>query len=107
MGERLVPLSRTKLIRRFKDLGWNGPHRGRRHDTMHKAGQRPLTIPNNHSGDVKRTNWRTAEAGRSVPSRVVHLLMATVEARAVARVSRIELRGTLSCVVRRTGCRRP
>ena len=24
MGERLVPLSRTKLIRRFKDLGWNG-----------------------------------------------------------------------------------
>ncbi len=54
MGERLVPLSRTKLIRRFKDLGWSRPHRGRRHDTMYKEGRRPLTIPNNHSGDVSK-----------------------------------------------------
>ena len=54
MGERLVPLSRTKLIRRFKDLGWSGPHRGRKHDTIYKEGRRPLTIPNNHSGDVSK-----------------------------------------------------
>ena len=53
MGDKLVPLSRVKLIRRFRDLGWSGPHHGSKHETMYKNGV-PLTIPNSHRGDISK-----------------------------------------------------
>ncbi len=44
---RLHPISRSDLIRRLKQLGWEGPYSGGRHQYLVK-GSRQLTIPNPH-----------------------------------------------------------
>ena len=31
MGQRLAPISRVRLIQRFKNLGWEGPFKGSSH----------------------------------------------------------------------------
>jgi predicted RNA binding protein YcfA (HicA-like mRNA interferase family) len=47
------PVSRRELIRRFQELGWNGPFPGGRHALM----RNPFTgvkvpVPNPHRGDI-------------------------------------------------------
>lgn len=51
MSRRLVPVSRSELIRRFRRLGWEGPRSGRRHDFMQR-GNKKVRIPNPHRGDI-------------------------------------------------------
>jgi predicted RNA binding protein YcfA (HicA-like mRNA interferase family) len=47
-----MPISRRKLIRRFRQLGFSGPFSGGRHQFMVK-GDLKIRIPNPHgSGDV-------------------------------------------------------
>ena len=68
MSQKLAPISRVKLIQRFKNLGWEGPFKGSKHDTMYKDGV-AITIPNNHrSEDISvgllRTILRNAGISR-------------------------------------------
>lgn len=43
--------SRLDLVRRFRELGWEGPYSGTNHQFMSKA-ERKVRIPNPHSGDI-------------------------------------------------------
>lgn len=45
------PVSRTRLIRSLRALGFEGPLPGGRHEFMVRAGQR-VVIPNPHAGDI-------------------------------------------------------
>lgn len=51
MSQRLTPVSRTELIARFRQLGWDGPRRGGNHAYM-THGPRKVRIPNPHRGDI-------------------------------------------------------
>lgn len=44
---KLVPVTRTDLIRRLRALGWAGPYSGTKHQHMIR-GSVQLTIPNPH-----------------------------------------------------------
>jgi len=68
MAQRLTPISRVKLIQRFKNLGWEGPFKGSKHETMYKDGV-AITIPNNHRSEeisvgLLRTILRSADLSR-------------------------------------------
>ena len=70
MAARLTPLSRRELIRRLRQLGFDGPYTGGRHVFMLRGNQR-LTIPNLHrrkigvdllqrilkQGEISREKW--------------------------------------------------
>ncbi len=45
------PISRRELIRRFRELGFEGPIPGSKHGTMRKD-LVSVTIPNPHQGDI-------------------------------------------------------
>jgi predicted RNA binding protein YcfA (HicA-like mRNA interferase family) len=45
------PLPRRKLVRGLRDLGFEGPFTGGRHEFMVKA-ELVVTIPNPHGGDI-------------------------------------------------------
>lgn len=45
------PISRRELIRHLKDLGFEGPYKGKKHDFMVKGDLTPR-IPNSHRGDI-------------------------------------------------------
>jgi predicted RNA binding protein YcfA (HicA-like mRNA interferase family) len=46
------PLSRRELIRKFRALGYTGPHAGKRHQFM-QLGTKKIRIPNPHgSADI-------------------------------------------------------
>lgn len=47
----LPPISRQKLIRNLRSLGFEGPYSGGSHQYMVKD-QKRLYIPNPHSGDI-------------------------------------------------------
>lgn len=47
MNLRLASVSRTELVKRFRQLGWEGPRSGKNHDLMVK-GSRKVPIPNRH-----------------------------------------------------------
>ena len=49
----LGPTSRRDLIRNLKDLGFDGPYSGGKHQYMVR-GQTRLRIPNPHQGDIGR-----------------------------------------------------
>jgi predicted RNA binding protein YcfA (HicA-like mRNA interferase family) len=49
----LGPISRRGLIRNLKDLGFDGPYSGGKHQYMIR-GQTRLRIPNPHQGDIGR-----------------------------------------------------
>ena len=51
MSQRLTPISRTVLIRRLHNLGFEGPIKGGKHSYMIRDGQK-LVIPNPHRGDI-------------------------------------------------------
>jgi predicted RNA binding protein YcfA (HicA-like mRNA interferase family) len=44
---RLLPITRSDLIKRLRVFGWEGPASGKRHEYMYK-GNVPLIIPNPH-----------------------------------------------------------
>lgn len=44
-------LSRRELIRKFRRLGFSGPHSGKKHQFM-KNGPLKIRIPNPHQGDT-------------------------------------------------------
>lgn len=48
---KLGPISRTKLIQRFKKLGFDGPFSGGSHMFM-SHGDLDVHIPNPHQGDI-------------------------------------------------------
>jgi predicted RNA binding protein YcfA (HicA-like mRNA interferase family) len=49
---RLSPIHRRDLIKRLRNLGWEGPFQGSKHQLMFK-GSRQLPIPNPHgSGEI-------------------------------------------------------
>jgi hypothetical protein len=45
------PISRRDLIKSLRELGFDGPSAGRRHDTMSR-GTTVIWIPNRHGGDI-------------------------------------------------------
>ncbi len=45
------PIKRRELIRYLKQLGFDGPYSGKRHEFMLK-GSLKLIIPNPHEGDI-------------------------------------------------------
>lgn len=45
------PVSRKEMIRRFRELGWEGPFPGGRHPHMAK-GPVNVPIPNEHRGEI-------------------------------------------------------
>lgn len=47
------PIKRADLIRYFRQLGFDGPTAGGKHDYMFKGSQK-ITIPNPHRGDVSK-----------------------------------------------------
>ena len=48
---RLAPVSRREFIRRLRDLGFDGPYTGGRHEFMLRADRR-LILPNPHRQTV-------------------------------------------------------
>jgi len=48
---KLGPLSRRELVRKLKDLGFEGPYPGGKHQWMRKDRIR-IIVPNPHAGDV-------------------------------------------------------
>ena len=62
---KLVPVSRSDLIRRLTTLGFHGPYAGGRHEFLLR-GNRRLIIPNPHrlihllkQANVSRDEWET------------------------------------------------
>lgn len=51
MTSRLAPVSWNTLVRRLRDLGFDGPYHGGKHYFMTK-GEFRLTIPNPHAQDI-------------------------------------------------------
>ncbi len=45
------PVKYRELVRRFQQLGWDGPYQRGKHPFVLKDGRR-LTIPNPHDGDI-------------------------------------------------------
>ncbi len=48
---RLTPVSRQEFIARLKELGFDGPHSGGKHQYMIKGNLR-LTVPNPHKKEI-------------------------------------------------------
>jgi predicted RNA binding protein YcfA (HicA-like mRNA interferase family) len=48
---RLIPISRQEFISRLKELGFDGPHSGGKHQYMIKGSIR-LTVPNPHKKEI-------------------------------------------------------
>ena len=48
---RLTPVSQRGLVRRLRELGFDGPYAGGRHPQM-RRGDLTLIIPNPHEGDI-------------------------------------------------------
>ncbi|MGI8777313.1 MAG: type II toxin-antitoxin system HicA family toxin [Acidimicrobiales bacterium] len=44
--------SRRDLIKRFHELGWEGPYSGSKHEYMVK-GMHEVRVPNPHRGDIR------------------------------------------------------
>ncbi len=47
----LAPVSRRELMRRLRELGFEGPYTGGRHEFMLRADCRSI-LPNPHRGDI-------------------------------------------------------
>ena len=47
----IKPISRIKLIKKLRGLGFEGPFGGGKHSYMRKSGKR-IIIPNPHRGDI-------------------------------------------------------
>ena len=59
---RLVPVSRAKLVRRLKDIGFEGPFPGSDHDYMIR-GDNFVRIPNSHRRERRKSHRRDSSRG--------------------------------------------
>lgn len=48
---KISPISRIKLIKKLRNLGFEGPFGGGKHSYMKTSGKR-IIIPNPHRGDI-------------------------------------------------------
>jgi predicted RNA binding protein YcfA (HicA-like mRNA interferase family) len=48
---RLTPVSWNDLVKRLRELGFEGPYAGGRHPQM-RRGDLTVIIPNSHEGDI-------------------------------------------------------
>jgi predicted RNA binding protein YcfA (HicA-like mRNA interferase family) len=48
---RLIPVSWNDLVKRLRELGFEGPYAGGRHPQM-RRGDLTVIIPNSHEGDI-------------------------------------------------------
>lgn len=48
---KLAPVSRRRLVARFRELGFDGPFSGGRHQFMSRR-ELDIFIPNPHEGDI-------------------------------------------------------
>jgi len=48
---RLIPVSWNDLVKRLRELGFEGPYAGGRHPQMGR-GDLTVIIPNSHEGDI-------------------------------------------------------
>lgn len=48
---RLIPVSWNNLVKRLRELGFEGPYAGGRHPQM-RRGDLTVIIPNPHEGDI-------------------------------------------------------
>lgn len=51
MPRPLTPVSRRELVRRLRQLGFDGPYQGGRHPQM-RRGDVTLIVPNPHGADL-------------------------------------------------------
>ncbi|MFZ2471912.1 MAG: type II toxin-antitoxin system HicA family toxin [Methanothrix sp.] len=51
MSNRLVPISRSELIKKLRKLGFQGPFKGKKHQFMFR-GDTKLRLPNPHKHDI-------------------------------------------------------
>ncbi len=77
MSQRLTPIKRRELIKRFNRLGWQGPFPGGNHQYMKKQG-RKVPIPSHpevdagqlrdimREADISRDEWLAAASGPSL-----------------------------------------
>lgn len=66
MGGLPKQTKRRALIKRFKELGFTGPHQGRgKHPEFMARGDNVVKLPNNHRGDIGEGLLKTliSEAG--------------------------------------------
>jgi predicted RNA binding protein YcfA (HicA-like mRNA interferase family) len=49
---RLAPSSRAEFIRKLKNLGYDGPFAGARHQVMSALGKPNIVVPNPHRADI-------------------------------------------------------
>lgn len=70
---RLTPITRRELVKRLRNLGWNGPFSGGKHEFMVRGAMK-LPIPNPHGGvlgvgmvseilretEISREDWLSA-----------------------------------------------
>ncbi|MGH7913841.1 MAG: type II toxin-antitoxin system HicA family toxin [Candidatus Binataceae bacterium] len=52
MSSRLVPCSRGNFIHKLRELGFDGPFVGGKHQYMTKKGHATIRVPNPHRGDI-------------------------------------------------------
>jgi len=50
---KVGPIERRDLIRHLRQLGFDGPHPGGRHEAMYR-GIAQIPIPNPHAGDISQ-----------------------------------------------------
>ncbi len=66
---KLAPIKRKDLIYHLRQLGFDGPFSGRKHQIMEK-GSLTITIPNPHGSDISKEFLarilKQAEIGRKV-----------------------------------------
>lgn len=48
---KLIPISQKQLIKRLRQLGFEGPYAGGKHPQM-RRGDLTVIIPNTHQGDI-------------------------------------------------------
>lgn len=51
MTSKLPPGTRDGIVKRFRELGWEGPVKGTKHDYMVR-GQQQVRLPNKHGKDI-------------------------------------------------------
>jgi len=51
MTQRLVPVQREKFIQRLREIGFEGPFPGGKHQVM-RRGRQTLRVPNPHQADI-------------------------------------------------------
>ncbi|MBI3660706.1 type II toxin-antitoxin system HicA family toxin [Candidatus Acetothermia bacterium] len=51
MSRRLIPVKREQLIHRLRELGFEGPFFGRKHQVM-RRGNQTIRVPNPHHDEI-------------------------------------------------------